>query len=198
MYTTSLIRRHISSLPARTIFVTRDLLVYGKRNAVDQALFRLVKTGLIRRLARGVFVREGTVPASFSSSEIATAKAAAFGKRLVAHPDDLARTLGLVAGESKGAWYSTSGRTSSFRTGTTVIHMRQAGPRHFVLSERKGGDFIRALWHSRGRLTAADLDPALRTLGRRGRHAVLLASPWAPAWLHDSFNRPYVPADAWA
>jgi len=79
MWTASDIRRHIFGLPARQPFSTRDCLVYGKRSAVDQELYRLVKNGEIRRLARGLFVRDQKI--EFSVFEIANLKAQAFGRK---------------------------------------------------------------------------------------------------------------------
>ncbi|MBI4533459.1 MAG: type IV toxin-antitoxin system AbiEi family antitoxin domain-containing protein, partial [Candidatus Melainabacteria bacterium] len=57
MFTSSFIKRHIYRLPLDKIFSTRDFLIYGSRTAVDQTLAKLVKKGMIIRLARGVFVK---------------------------------------------------------------------------------------------------------------------------------------------
>ena len=72
------IQRHIRMLPARQIFTTREVLIYGTRTAVDSALSRMVEREVIARLARGVFVRDDS--AEPTVAEIASAKAKAYGK----------------------------------------------------------------------------------------------------------------------
>ena len=57
MWVQAAVRRHINCLPERAIFCTRDFLTYGKRNAIDQVLFKMVHKSEIIRLAWGVFVK---------------------------------------------------------------------------------------------------------------------------------------------
>ncbi len=75
MYTATFIRRHIFQLPAGQLFATRHLLAYGSRAAVDQALYRLVRSGVIVRLARGVFVRQEAGAGLPSALQVAAVKA---------------------------------------------------------------------------------------------------------------------------
>jgi hypothetical protein len=74
---TAAILSHIMQLRADSIFTTREVLQYGRRSAVDQCLYLLVKKNMIRRLASGVFIRDPH--ANPSVEEIARIKAAAFG-----------------------------------------------------------------------------------------------------------------------
>lgn len=64
------------------MFTTRELLRYGNRNAIDQILYRLVKAGIIIRLAWGVFVRQDDYQDSRiplpGPMEVARVKARAF------------------------------------------------------------------------------------------------------------------------
>lgn len=74
------IRAYISGLAEGKLFTTRELLNYGSRAAVDQALHRLVAKGQIVRMARGVFVKESEGRFRPAVSEVALAKARSFGK----------------------------------------------------------------------------------------------------------------------
>lgn len=76
------VRRQIRRIPSDIIFTTRQLLNYSTRAIVDKTLSNLVKSGHIVRLARGVFIRDGSnIPSLY---QIAYAKARAFGKEITA------------------------------------------------------------------------------------------------------------------
>src|SRR5271156_2245124 len=88
------IRSHINKLSPDEIFCTRDLLHLSTRANVDQTLFRLVGRGLIKRLARGVFVR--ALIFSSTPQAIAKARATAFGKKVEPHAAELLKEVGLA------------------------------------------------------------------------------------------------------
>jgi hypothetical protein len=83
MYSTaSMVRAKVEYFGPDIVFTTRDILECGKRTAVDHALSRLVKSGVIRRLAAGVFIAVVATAPDPSAEEIAGAKAAAFRKHI--------------------------------------------------------------------------------------------------------------------
>jgi len=96
MAASSLIRRHILTLPEGGTFTTRDVLCFGTRAAVDQALSRMVKARKIRRLARGVFAKDPSYSEEYSLFEIAKLKAQAFGRKITQHPWTIASELGMA------------------------------------------------------------------------------------------------------
>src|ERR1700691_4404370 len=96
MWTSSVIRRHIAGLGEGRAFSTRDLLSYGRRAAVDQALYRMVKNGDIIRLARGVFCKWSLKAKLPSMQQVIETKARAFGRQLFVHGADAAQKLGLI------------------------------------------------------------------------------------------------------
>src|SRR5277367_596139 len=112
MYTATLIRRHIHQLKEDKPFSVRDFLNYGSRNAVDQVFHRLVKSGQIIRVARGLFVKH-TSPMP-SILDVALAKALAFGKTIVTHGSQAAHQLSLCANTADESVYACNGSSSSF------------------------------------------------------------------------------------
>lgn len=80
MQTISLIRTRLIEVPVEHLFTTRDMLVYGTRGAVDQALNRLVRQGEISRIAPGVFVKPSVDYHEAAPHEIAMVKAHSWGK----------------------------------------------------------------------------------------------------------------------
>lgn len=89
------IRRHIAGLPEGAIFRTKDVLQCGMRNAIDQTLWRMVKSREIERLARGLFVSTRTRKLDYSDYEIAVAKTKGFGNQIVLTGQECAEELGL-------------------------------------------------------------------------------------------------------
>lgn len=124
MSTTHFIRRFIFSLPTNKLFSTRDVLIYGTRSSVDQALCRLVKSGILIRLARGIFTRESDHLHNFSHFDIAQFKAQAFHKQITAPGINFAYELGLISkpdnNDHKLVFY-INGSSSKFKTGKVTI-----------------------------------------------------------------------------
>ncbi len=89
------IRRHIAGLTDGAIFRTKDVLQCGMRNAIDQTLWRMVKSNEIERLARGLFVSTRTRKLDYSDYEIAVAKTKGFGNQIVLTGQECAEELGL-------------------------------------------------------------------------------------------------------
>lgn len=90
MSTASNIRRHIEGRATNAIFTSKQILrqLCVSRDAVDSMLSRLVKKKVVIRLAAGVFVLATGMTQAPQASEIAAAKAEAFGKRVLnsTHP----------------------------------------------------------------------------------------------------------------
>ena len=146
MYTSTFIRRHIFLLPRGTIFSTRELLNYGRRSAVDQCLYRLVKIGRITRLAWGLFMNECPDFASPSALKVATEKARAFGKQILSDAADAAKLLGLTAFGNKKITYAINGHSSSFKYREIRIHFKGICARKMSLGDGPIGLAIKALW----------------------------------------------------
>lgn len=186
MWTTAKIRRHINNLTTDHLFTTREFLLYGSRAAVDQALSRLVKSGLIQRLARGVFVKANPAGPVVSAFEVAKAKAQAFGKQIMQHATDALHAFGLSSSGNQQPTYATSGHSSAFRFGDTEIRLRGTGPRKMKLGDSCAGSFIRALWHLGQSGCSKDaVQSASLALRRSDRQELKQHCPFMPAWLRD-------------
>lgn len=179
------IRQTIATTPLGKIFSTRQFLSLGTRGAVDQALYCLVKEGRIIRLARGLFTKTGSRPATILA--VARAKARAFGRRLVRHGADTAAALSFPTEKNQTPTFAISGRSSSFRFGTLTIRFVGTSPRKLVGGSRLLGRVIRAMWHvGRSCLTNEMMArtyplwaPALGELER--------AAPNLPDWVNRKF-----------
>jgi len=185
------IRRHIARLPQGEPFTTRDLLIYGSRQAVDQALCRLVRKEEIRRLARGVFFSPNSkCKSAFTAFEIAKLKAESFGRRIITYAGQAAEQLGIGQRCHNEFTFAINGGSSSFRFGDTTIHFRRTSPRKMHLNDRKAGLLIRALWHlGKGACTTNVVSRAFQSLDRSGRFEITLRAAFMPYWLNNIFIR---------
>jgi hypothetical protein len=179
-----LIRSHIANLPLQQIFCTRDLLHLSSRANVDQTLFRMARKGLILRLTRGVYVRDLNFVAK--PSEVAAAKAVAFGKKLVTHAADLLVRVGL-AEPSLDPAFAISGRRSGISLASKDwVCFAEECARKLALAESKVGGIMRSIWYLRKENCTVEKVQALTDLMGRDEHAIYpTIVKFMPAWLSD-------------
>ncbi len=119
MTTMAAIRVHVHALPQGEPFTSSDLLSVGTRASVDQALSRMVRSGAIERIYRGVFVRPrtnryvGKVPPA--PEKVAQAVARASQSVIEVHGVEAAREFGLTTQVPMRAVFLTSGRSRVIR-----------------------------------------------------------------------------------
>lgn len=184
------IRAHIANLNYSAIFTTRDVLKYGKRNAVDQCLHYLVKTGEIRRLARGVFVQDPNINPSID--EIAEIKAVAFGKRIYKYATDVLNQIARFPQEDLnkeyGKTFAINGHSSGFETFRGPVKYKGIAQRKAKLCESSIGEKVNALWHlgSDEHIEKA-VRFVFRNLDRSERLNLRSCSSLMPGWLNDMF-----------
>lgn len=184
MWTTACIKRHINNLPDGVLFTTRDFLSYGKRSAVDQALYRLVKSERIRRVVRGVFIKPDAGRPPVSATEVAIVKARSFGRRIIKHCADVAFNIGLISEVSHEPTFATDGSSSSFRFRETTIHFKGIGPRKMILGDSRSGWVLRSLIYLRkNSVNAETIRKAALVLNRTSRKEVRLSGHMMPSWL---------------
>ncbi|HEY9680728.1 MAG TPA: DUF6088 family protein [Oculatellaceae cyanobacterium] len=177
------IYRHITRLAPTEIFATRDMLIYGTRGAVDSALSRLVESGFIQRLARGIFVRE--IPKDLNIEDIAIAKAKAFKIQLKLLPEYFLEKLGVPI-EGYDAVYGRSGHSGSFDTIKGRVAFIGYGPRKMHLLDTIVGQAIFALWLLGYKLCREkDVDRMKLYFGREERDEVWRLGKVMPEWLYD-------------
>jgi len=186
MWTAASIRRHITRLADDQIFSTREFLTYGLRGAVDQALYRLVKSKYIVRLARGVFIKNSKTLQLPSIKDIAIAKARAFGKRLSMHGLDALDKFGLSVGGAEFPSFVALGTTSSFKALGVQVDVRGLAPRYIRLGDSTAGLAIRAMRQlPKSRRTLIDLNQTMANMFRTDRETMWRSVWTMPSWLSD-------------
>lgn len=192
------IRRHIAGLPEGAIFSTKDVVQCGRRNTIDQTLWRMVRSKEIERLVRGLFVSSRTRKVEYSDYEIAEKKTKGFGNEIVLTGQECAQELGLIAEQkdTKRAETSeaprtflTNGCTTRFRRGDHYIDLRKASSTKTRLADNNAGKAVRALWWR----TAANLDiraiyKAIKQLDSNDYRIVMNQAAVIPSWLRDQLR----------
>lgn len=189
MSATAFLRKYVAELEEGHIFSTRDVLRFGLRGAVDQAIRRLVKRKTIVRIVRGLFMKtDGSTPKP-SVREVAEAKAKAFAKQLWTHGMEVAQKLGiqqLPRTDANTYVFATDGASSSFRYGKKRIVFLHVAPRKLRLRDRTPGLIIRALWSvSRFAVTAQTVALAVAGLDRKDYLQLRDAPALMPQWLSE-------------
>lgn len=182
------VRRHIFRLPDNVPFLTRDFLSYGHRAAVDQCLSRMVKSGLIKRLARGVFIKPKPGAGLPSAYEVAKVKAEAFGRTIYLSGAQAAVKLGFSepARPSNELTFLIAGHSSSFQYGDLRIRLKSMSSKYLKLEDDFPALATRAFLHF-GKHTDTNqiLDHPRLFLWKDDKYALRLAARWMPTWLSE-------------
>ena len=134
------------------VFTPKDFLDLGSRDAVDQSLSRLVKSGEIQRLGRGLYhyprvnKRLG-IPIDPDLDEIAEALGRQTGTRVLPSGAAAANRLGLSTQVPAKPVYLTDGRTRQVRIGGMVFQIRHAAPKELSVASRTSAMVFQALRH---------------------------------------------------
>ncbi len=137
-----------------SVFVPGDFTGLGSRAAIDQALTRLTRAGVIRRIARGLYdmPRRHTVAGLLSPSldDVAAAVARSTGSRIQVSGAIAANLLGLSTQVPARRVYLTDGTSRTLRVGSRVIEFKHASPRRLLGAGTMAGTVLQAL-HYLGR-----------------------------------------------
>ena len=137
----------------------KDFLDFGSREAIDQALYRLVKAGELRRVGHGLYrmlgigeVQKSAVSADLDSAIAALARRD--GVRMM--PDGMfaANQLGLTNVVPAEATYVTDGHSRTLKIDGRAVQFRHAGPQVMWWAGRPAGPVVQALrWLGRDAAT---------------------------------------------
>ncbi len=131
---------------AGSVMTPQGLLHLGNRAAVDQALSRLTREGVLSRIERGVYVARRT--SSFGSRlpsvhEVVEQLKLVTGETIVPHGSAEANKLGFTTQVPVRQVYLTSGSSRSLRIGKQQVELKHAHP--WELMPGRIGASIRAL-----------------------------------------------------
>ena len=124
-------------------FSQKDFMGIASRNALEQAFFRLLKEGKIRRIGRGLYDvprYSKTLKTMLSPSieQIAQAVARKYGWRILPIGAYAANMLNLSTQVPMKIVYQSDGPTKRMEFGTRTITFKQTAPKNMAPSELSG------------------------------------------------------------
>ena len=158
----------------RWVCTPKDFLDLGSREAVDQALSRLVKAGQLRRVSHGLYdmprfsnVLKRLAPVDLDAAIAALARRD--GARIM--PDGLvaANHLGLTNAVPAKVSYVTDGHSRTLKIDGRTVRFRHAGPSVMQWAGKtggSGGSSTEVAWPRRGYGRAGRFDPESPSPGR--------------------------------
>jgi hypothetical protein len=175
------------------VFVPTDFLNIGDRGAIDVALHRFVRKGVIRRLARGVYdfpKDHSTLGRLYPSVEtVARVMAGRDKTRLQPAGAYAANILGLSEQVPAKVVFLTDGPSRTVKIGQATIRLRRTTAKNMACAERLSGLLIQSLRElGEKQMTPERLLLLKRTIPANKRKELLKDIRLAPAWMHPIFR----------
>ena len=188
--TGSRILRRIKSRKRGWVFTPDSFADLGTRRAIDLALMRHRKSGIVRKLARGLYDYPKTDPElgplQPSTDDIASALAGRDATRLQPSGAYAANLLGLSAQVPMRVVYLTDGRTRTVQVGKRRIFLKHTTPRNMATAGKVSGLVIQALRHIGRKNVDSEVTKRLdRRLDDAARNQLMKDIRYAPAWIAE-------------
>ena len=151
---TSIADKIMKEVAARSIgqwvCTPKDFLDLGSREAVDQALSRLVKTGRLRRVGHGLYGRPRISkllkrPTPVDMNAVIAAVARRDGVRIMPDGSAAANQLGLTNAVPARISFVTDGHSRALKIDGRTVRFRHAGPSVMQWTGRPAAAVVQAL-----------------------------------------------------
>lgn len=177
-----------------TVFTPADFVDLGPRNAIDLALSRNARAGIIRKLARGLYdlprrdARLGDLAPS--PDDVAAALAGRDGARLQASGAHAANLLGLSDQVPVRLTFLTDGRSRRVQLGRQQIILKHTTPRQMATAGRISGTVIQALrWLGRDHVDDTVVSTLRRRLSDADKRQLEQDIRYAPTWVGEVLRK---------
>ena len=173
-------------------FSNAQFLKLGSRAAADKSLSRLVATGVIHRLARGVFVRPKrsrfvgyVVPDLHKVVEVI---ANSRGETVQVHGAEAARRFRLTTQVPTIPVYCTNGPSREMRLGNQVVKFRHvSSQRKLSMAGERSGVALSALWYLGKEAVNKEVIKKIRN-GLTAAEFAKLEKADMPGWMSDAIR----------
>ena len=187
------IEKKIKGLKRGKPFRSSNFLNLGRRAAIDQALWRLVKTGAITRIKSGVFVKPeknayvGEVLPG--PEEVVKYLAHHSGDKIGTNGAEAARRFGFTTQVSSQPVYLTNGPGRKFRLGNLHVQLKHVAARKMALAGRPAGEALSALWYlGRNEVTPETFEQIEERLPSSEFAALSNSQESMPGWMRSALH----------
>ena len=173
----------------------KDFLDLAGRDAVDQALTRLVRQGVLQRIGRGLYHLPRTnnrlgVTIPPDPDVVAQAIGRQTGSRVISSPAAIANRLGLSTQVPAKPVYLTDGRSRMVRVGNQTFKLKHVAAKRFSDKDDASGLAIQAIVaFGRASLDDRAIGILRRQLSPAQRQDLLYEARYADAWVADAARR---------
>ncbi len=144
----SKIREYIAALPENSTVSSKELRGLASSDNIRQILNRLVVSGELIRLSRGIFMKQSANENSYvniSLLKIIKAQLEKTGETVDVDGADAARRLGLSTQVPMQEVYCTDGNTRQLKIGNRTVKLKHINPSSFIAPGTTAGMVISAL-----------------------------------------------------
>jgi hypothetical protein len=177
------------------VYISKDFLDLGSRAAVDQALSRMVKAGMIRRIGRGIFDYPRTNPRlnlelSPDTDQVAQAVARGRGGQVQPSGAVAANDLGLTTQVPGNEVYLSDTTSGKIRLGKQTLTIKHVAPKRLATGDKVLGPVLQALYFiGKEGLTEEVVSRLRSTLSDKDRKKLLVESRYAVGWLSEAAQK---------
>ena len=176
------------------VFSAKEFASLGPRTAVDQALFRLQRSGEIRRIARGVYEYPKVHPEigvlSPSPEAVAMAVAAKTNSRVMVSGAKAANLLGFSTQVPAQNVFLTDGRSHKIRIGNQLVVLKHVAPSKMIGAGTEAGVVIQAFrFVGRHGLEEVPVESLSKKIPLSVKTEIKRLAPGTPAWLQPTLAR---------
>ena len=183
-----LIMEYAAESPEGSLLCPNVLLQLGNRDAVDQALSRLARSGRLSRVCQGVYVRPLETrfgPRPPSVDKVIESLTALWGETIVPCGGAAANALGLTTQVPVRSVYLTSGPNRKLKLGEGTVHLRHAPRWQLVAPHRAAGDAVRAMAWLGPQEVEESLSVICRKLSAEDLDELAASRAMMPAWIAE-------------
>jgi hypothetical protein len=172
------------------VFSPNQFFDLGSRSAVGLALHRLAKSGVVRRLSRGLYDYPRSDPTfgvlAPSPDAVAKALAGKLAVRIQPSGAYAANLLGVSEQVPAKIVFLTDGRPNRVLIGRQEIRLRRTSTRNMATAGRLSGLVIQALRYlGRTHVDERTLARLKQKLTETDRESLMKDVSYAPAWIAD-------------
>ena len=187
-------REYIANIPKDQPFSAKVLREFAETDNIRQILSRLVKSGELKRVARGIYVKPKKIKKIGeilpSAEYITRVLAESTGEVVVIHGAEAARRLQLTTQVPMRLVFYTSGNTRILNIGNRMVKLIHANPNRLIAPGTKAGLVISALWYlGKDNVTKKTIRIIKRRISKKDYKEVVKLIERMPDWMADVFYR---------
>ncbi|MGE3109336.1 MAG: DUF6088 family protein [Phycisphaerales bacterium] len=181
----------IQSLGRGAVFTPKDFLDLASRDATDQALSRLVRSGSVQRVGRGLYYYPRSnaalgIDTPPDLDDIASALGRQTGSRVAPSGAVAANRLGLSTQVAAVPVYLSDGRSRKVRVGRYIIQLRHVSPKRLPKGSTTSALVFQALqFVGKDNVDDRVVQTLKQRLSPKQRRDVLHDARYAADWISD-------------